>query len=202
MLVRERQDLRHLFGRAGPQHDGRAALVHVAPARAGREAAGRGRSARDSGPTMARRRSSRSGARPGRLGVAGSWLGRSPPQAVVDGLAQSFLGDRHDGNGDGAGGVERAQRGEQVGGGFGEVARRAEVYHGSGVGRHCAGRMPAAPRPSRTSLALRRRLRRRRIVPRQHAGRGRALGMAGRYLDRRTHAPRRCSRARRRRGAE
>ena len=45
-----------------------------------------------------------------------------PPQPVVDGLAKALVRDRHDGDGVGTRGIERAQRGEQVGGGLDEIA--------------------------------------------------------------------------------
>ena len=73
-----------------------------------------------------------------------------------------------------------AQRGEQVGGGLGEIAGRAEVDGGAGMCAARRGRTPAGLRRARTSRASRRSLRRGRVVARQHAGRGRAaFGVAG-----------------------
>ena len=107
--------------RAGPQHDGRAPLVHVAPlAQIGRAAASGSVSA-CSGPTMARNRAMRS------RWTRGVTLMRALAARCSRSLIASprpVLRDRHDGNGRGARSIERAQGGKQVGCGLGKIAGR------------------------------------------------------------------------------
>ena len=137
----------------------------------------------------------RSGLRAGQSGGVFHSALAARLQAVVDGLAQAIRRDRHDGNGGGACGVQRAQGGEQVGGGFGEIAGWAEV---DASGRHARGTSaPNASRasPARTSRASRRSLRRRRVVAGQHAGRGRRDVLARRRRRRAGRGRVRCPRA-------
>ena len=161
----KRHDCRYLLGRAGPQHDRRAALVHVAPlAQIGQLQLGIGERVLrpdDGGKTAP-------SARPSALAAAAfrSWRPRRPPQPVVDGLAKPLVRDRHDGDGACAGGVERAQGGEEVGGGLGEIARCAEVDR-----RPCMPRNGAAEGQQRLAVAcpwgVEPQLGRRRVVPRR-----------------------------------
>ena len=50
--------------------------------------------------------------------------GGGAAQAVVDRKAEPMLGDRHDRDGGEIRPVERAQRGEEIGGGLAQIARR------------------------------------------------------------------------------
>ena len=54
---------------------------------------------------------------------------RRAAEPVVDRLAETFMRHRHHGDGGRAGGIERAQMREQIGGGLDQVAARGEVEH-------------------------------------------------------------------------
>src|SRR5262249_56369127 len=54
---------------------------------------------------------------------------RGPFEAVVDRLAQAGARHRHHRDGGGAGGVERAQGGKEIGRGLDQIAPRGEAEH-------------------------------------------------------------------------
>ena len=104
-------------------------------------------------------------------------------EPVVDRFAEARVRDRHHRDGGGACGIERAQVGEQIGGGFDQIAARREVEHQQRRARHpraATGPKASSASPASYILRMEPQPRPRRVVGGELPGAIGAVVRAGR----------------------